>query len=112
MESYSDKFLTPEDLAKERAYFSLISELLDKNKSRYENEARELIKNGKRFSNIDGCVLQFKLARVGCSFKLSGDQGKTFEERSWTRLGWRKSAKLTYLPFFFAGCEATVLLEK
>ncbi len=112
MESYSDEFLTPEDLAEERAYFSLINELLDKNKSRYEIEARELIKNGKRFSNIDGCLFQFKLTRVGCSFKFSKDQGGTFEECSWTRMGWRKSAKLTYLPFFIAGCEAKVLLEK
>ncbi len=112
MESYRDEFLTPEDLEEERAYFSFVGELLNRHDSRYELEAKELVKQGRRFSRINESILQFKLDRIGCAFSLSEDQGETFQELSWTRLGWRKASKLEYLPFFFADCEAKVLLAK
>jgi hypothetical protein len=82
------------------------------NASRYEKQAMELTKKRVMTTEMENQVLAFKLDRVGCSFSLSQDQGKTFNKLGWSRLGWRNSDKLGGLPLFFASCEARVFLNK
>jgi len=112
MEEYRDEFLTPEDLEEEQKFFSLLFDLEAANASRYEQQAIELINSRVMTTEFQNQILAFKLDRVGCSFSISQDQGKTFNKLAWTRLGWRNSDKLIGLPLFFANCEARVLLEK
>jgi len=68
----------------------------------------ELTKKRVMTTEMKNQILGYKLDRLGCSFSLSHDQGKTSNELGWTRLGWRNSAKLLGLPLFFANCEARV----
>lgn len=111
MTDYSDSSLTPQDMEWERAYFAFMGELGIKNASRYEVQAQELIKTHKIEMRIEEFLIHYTLGRVGCSFKISKDGGRTYKENSWVRTGWRKSHKLEYLPHFFAQCETSVLFK-
>lgn len=108
----SKSSLTPRDSDQELAYFEFMAELGVKNASRYELQTQELVKNRKIELEIKDFIVRYKLDRVGCSFQVSKDGGKTFREKTWVRTGWRKSGRLSYLPLFFAQCETNVLLNK
>ncbi len=111
MEDYRDEFLTQKDVVEEEKFFSLLFGLETTNISRYEQQSIELTKNRVMTTKFQNKVLVFELDRVGCSFSISQDQGKTFDKLAWTRLGWRNSVKRSGLPLFFASCEARVLLD-
>ncbi len=111
MADYTDASLTPRELDHELLYFEFMGELGVKNASHYELLARELVKKREIQFEINHVYVRYALDRVGCSFQISKDGGETFKEKYWVRTGWRKSARISYLPLFFAQCETSVLFK-
>jgi len=99
------------DSESELRYFDLISTLLDENKVRYEQQARDLLVSRTIRVAIQESLGLYRLDRVGCRFLISHDQGNTFTNSSWTRLGWRKNDRKRYLPAFFAQTEASAIFK-
>jgi hypothetical protein len=91
------------------AFFTLILELLEKNSSRYESQAKQLIKDKKFERVVKGVPVKYKLDLNGGTYVI-GDENSKIVRTSWTRFGWRKSSKLLALPDFFAKSEAEVQL--
>lgn len=108
--SYDNEPESLEDEAWDEKFFTLIYDLAEKNASRYENQARVLLKNGTLKVSLEGIDIQYKITPIGCSSS-SSRNFKGISSGSWRRMGWRKSSKLKALPMFFAGTEASVLLD-
>ena len=96
--------------ARDKEFFSLILELSEKNSSRYESQARVLLKKRTIKVSVEGIDIQYKITPVGCSSATSRNL-KGISTESWSRMGWRKSSKMKALPMFFAGTEAGVLMD-
>jgi ABC-type antimicrobial peptide transport system ATPase subunit len=99
------------DSERELRYFDLISTLLDENKVRYEQQARDLLVSRTIRVAFQESLGLYRLDRVGCRFLISHDLGNTFTNSSWTRLGWRKKDRKRYLPAFFAQTEASAIFK-
>jgi hypothetical protein len=99
------------DSERELRYFDLISKLLDENRVRYEQQAKDLLVTRTIEVAIQEILGLYRIDRVGCRFEISHDQGGTFTNSSWTRLGWRKKDKKRFLPAFFAQTEASAIFE-
>lgn len=97
-----------DDEARDDAYLKLMSDLEIKNVSRYEEQARYLIRKKFLVIQIDNLWVKYSLDRFGCSCDVSYDSGKSFSQHSWSRLGWRKKTKEKWLPSYFAQTEADV----
>jgi hypothetical protein len=93
-------------------YFDLMFKLLDENKVRYEEQAKELLLSRTMKVVIEEHVGLYRLDRVGCRFEISHDNGETFTNSSRTHLGWRKKDKRLYLPNFFAQTEANTIFKE
>lgn len=93
-------------------YFDLMFKLLDENKVRYEEQARELLLSRIMKVVIRENVGLYRLDRVGCRFEISHDNGETFTNSGRTHLGWRKKDKRLYLPNFFAQTEANTIFKE
>ncbi|MFM1951614.1 MAG: hypothetical protein RJA33_408 [Actinomycetota bacterium] len=91
-------------------YYSLINDLLEKNIERYASQSEMLMSQKEIVVEVDGRAISYQLTRNGCTFRLTKnlEGSKTI---SWSRLGWRKSAKREALPWIFAKSEATALMD-
>jgi hypothetical protein len=99
------------DEARDQAYFALFAELAERNDSIYEEQATQLLRDRNLTIRLEDVWLKYSLDRVGCSCSVSED-GLSFFETSWTRLGWRKKEKIERLPFFFAKTETNHLFKE
>ena len=91
-------------------YFTLILDLSEKNLSRYESQAKILLKNKSLKVSVSGIEIRYKLTPIGCWYFASENLGGS-SYKGWSRMGWRKSSKIKALPNFFAGSEAGVLMD-
>lgn len=108
--SYGDGTESLDDVTWDKKFFNLISYLFEKNASRYESQARTLLKNKTLKVSVDGIDIKYKITRIGCSSSASRNS-KGYSSENWTKMGWRRSSKMKALPMFFAGSEAGVLLD-
>ena len=108
--SYSDETESLENEAWDEKFFSLIYDLAKKNASRYENQARTLLKNKSLKVSVSGIEIRYKLTPIGCWY-FASENLKGSSYKGWSRMGWRKSSKIKALPNFFAGSEAGVLMD-
>lgn len=92
-------------------YFGLMSELAEKNASRYEMQTNELLRKRVLKVECNGASIKFKLTPKGCSFDTSDPQGQQ-STNSWIRMGWGKSAKRRALPHYFAQAEASIIMDQ
>jgi hypothetical protein len=92
-------------------YFGLINEFAEKNASRYEVQADELLKKRVLKIEFSGANIEFKLTPQGCSF-CTNDPHSQRNTNSWIRMGWGKSAKRRALPYYFAEAEASVSMDQ
>ena len=92
-------------------YFCLIAELADKNASRYESQANELLRKRVLEVEFNGASIEFKLTPKGCSFNTNDPHGQQ-NTNSWIRMGWGKSAKRRALSHYFAQAEASVIIDQ
>ena len=105
---YGDSSENFDDEARDDAYFALLDELESKNVSRYEEQAKELIKRKSLVLQIDSLWVKYSLGQLGCSCDISYDSGNSYSEHSWCRLGWGRKKKEKWLPAYFAQTEADV----
>jgi len=97
-----------DDEKRDDAYFAILDELESKNVSRYEEQAKELIKRKSLVLQIDNLWVRYSLDRLGCSCDVSYDSGNSYNEHSWSRLGRGRKNKEKWLPAYFAQTEADV----
>jgi hypothetical protein len=97
-----------DDAVRDDAYFALFGQLISQNSSRYEEQARSLLKEKSLVLRIDNLWVEYSLDRNGCRCNISYDSGNTFSKYAWTRLGWTRKKKEKKLPSFFAQTEADV----
>lgn len=112
MNNEVENSLTPEELEEERTYFQLIYDLEVKNQSRYETQAKLLMKNGEFSITINNSLLLYTLEDGGCSFRVSTDGGFDYCKLGWSSLGRRKHEKLKRLMEEFAESEARTILNR
>lgn len=91
--------------ARDDEYFALFCELESQNFSRYEQQAKNLIKEKTLVLQVDDLWVKYSLDRYGCFCDISRDAGTTFFNHSWSRLGWSNKKKERCLPTFFAQTE-------
>jgi hypothetical protein len=108
MEDSSETFRDDEWDSK---FFGLIYELVQKNRSRYEIQTEQILKNGSLKVEFSGATIEFKITPTGCSYSISDDEASR-TSGSWLRMGWGKSAKRKALPDYFARAEASVLINR
>lgn len=92
-------------------YFGLMTELAEKNASRYEVQTDELLKKRVLKIEFSGANIEFKLTPQGCWFYTDDPQGRQ-NTNSWIRMGWSKSAKRRALPHYFAQAEASIIMDQ
>lgn len=97
-----------EDESRDEAYFELYHQLESQNISRYELQAKELIKKKTLALKVDDFWVKYSLDRLGCSCHIFQDLENTISVKSWTRLGWSRRKKERGLPTFFAKTETDV----
>lgn len=97
---------TAEDL-----YYAFVKNLFDSNISKYEAQAKDLIRTKYLHTEVGGTNVRYKLSLRECLCEVSLDSGDNFLNKSRTRLGWRKKEKLQALPLLFAKTEASLLYK-
>ncbi len=98
------------DKAGDEEFFGLILELEEKNASRYEKQAEDLLRNRTLEIKIAGRAVKYKIALAGC-WCLVAEPDNSYLRKSWSRFGYGKTSKRKALPHFFAATEASLLLE-
>jgi hypothetical protein len=104
----NDRAENIDEVARDETYFDLYHQLESQNISRYEEQARELIKKKTLVLKVDNCWIKYSLDRQGCSSHIFQDIENTISAKSWIRLGWSRRKKERGLPSFFAKTETDV----
>lgn len=94
----------------DQKYFKLILELEEKFASRYEMQASKLLVEKSMEILVNGISINYELDRLGCTYSIKDDKNSNLQ-KSWTRIGWGKSAKRKALPHLFAKSEADHLID-
>jgi hypothetical protein len=98
-------------LSAEDEFWIFASQLSLQNASRYEAQARELIKKRTIKLELEGIPVRYRLNLTGCWFEIPGEVENEFHKKTWNRFGFGKAAKLKALPGFFAHTEAGLLFK-
>lgn len=99
-----------EDEVRDEKSFALIYDLAKKNASRYERQARSLLKQKILEVYVESIGIKYQITLTGC-WSITSRNLKGYSSKNWTRMGWRRSSKMKALPMFFAVSEANVLLD-
>lgn len=95
-----------------QAFIDLFARFHDENKSRYEKQARKLLRDRVLLVAFGNSILKYWLADEGASYSISHDQGLTFS--NWlgmVPLHWRRGVRIRRLVEQFAHSEARASLE-
>ena len=92
-------------------YFEFIFKLEEENESRYQAQARELVKSKTLITELNGILIRYKLSFRYFLCEISFDGGENYHSKSLARMRWRKAEKLEALPLLFADTEASLLRE-
>ncbi len=109
MSSGNDDALLP-DLEWDATYIAYIIELGEKNASRYEKQAEQIVREKSISLEVNSFSVKYALNRTGCWFEAS-DPKRGIQLKSWYRFGWGKSTKRRALPGFFARTETDILFS-
>lgn len=96
----------------EQAFIDLFARLHDENRSRYELQAKVLLREGHLLVPIDNALLKYWLEDEGVAYSISHDEGLTFSNTlGLTPLHWRKRRQVVRLVEKFAYSEARTAFE-
>lgn len=96
----------------DQAFIDLFARLHDENKSRYELQAKELLREGHLLVPIDNSILKYWLGDEEAAYSISHDQGLTFSNTlGLTPLHWRRGVRVRRLVEQFAHSEARATHE-
>ena len=96
----------------DQAFLDLFTRLHDENKSRYELQAKELLRKGHLLVPIDNSILKYWLEDEGAAYSISHDEGLTFSNSlGLAPLHWRRGVRIRRLVEQFAHSEARATLE-
>lgn len=96
----------------EQAFLDLFTQFHYENKSRYEHQAKELLRDGHLLVPIDNSILKYWIEEEGAGYSISHDQGVTFSNSlGLTPLNWRRGVRIRRLVEQFAHSEARARLE-
>ena len=95
-----------------QAFIDLFARFHDENKSRYEQQARRLLRDRVLLVSVGNSILKYWLEDEGASYSISHDQGLTFS--NWlgmVPLHWRRGVRIRRLAEQFAHSEARASLD-
>ena len=96
----------------ERDFLNLFAQFEDENGSRYELQAKELLRKGHLLVPIENSMLRYWLEDEGVAYSISNDEGRTFSNTlGFTPLPWRRRARIQRLVEKFAHSEARATLD-
>lgn len=96
----------------DQAFIDLFARLHFENESRYEHQAKELLRERVLLVPIDNSILKYWLEDEGAAYSISHDEGLTFSNTlGLTPLHWRKRRRVARLVEKFAHSEARASLD-
>lgn len=96
----------------DQAFLDLFTRLHHENRSRYEHQAKELLRQGALLVPFSNSVLKYWLEDEGAAYSISDDQGLTFSNSlGLVPLHWRRGVRIRRLVEQFAHSEARATLE-
>lgn len=96
----------------DQAFIDLFARLHFENESRYEHQAKELLRERVLLVPIDNSILKYWLEEEGAAYSISHDEGLTFSNSlGLTPLHWRRGVRIRRLVEQFAHSEARATLE-
>lgn len=96
----------------DQAFLDLFARFHHENKSRYEYQARKLLREGILLVPVGNSILKYWLEDEGASYSISDDQGVTFSNSlGLAPLHWRRGVRIRRLVEQFAHSEARARLE-
>src|ERR1019366_8226234 len=99
MDLQGEDFFSSTESEHERAFFLLLESMMLKNEIRYQQQAKELLKNKELSFSIGKNLLFYCFENRGCALRISNDDGFNFNFNNWVSLPRGKVAKLTELLF-------------
>ena len=107
MEIYDDSGEPFVETDEDQAFLDLFTRLHYENRSRYEHQAKELLRKGHLLVPIDNSILKYWLEDEGAAYSISHDEGRTYSNTlGLTPLHWRRRVRIRRLVERFAHSEA------
>lgn len=106
-----DNFISDEDLAWERFYFSLMEELKRKNSSRYEELANRLSPGGEEIFELPNGTYKISVSENGCGYSCREKDGVNFQRLGWTKLTLDPAERIAAIADTLAECEARAQID-
>jgi methylphosphotriester-DNA--protein-cysteine methyltransferase len=96
----------------DQAFIDLFAQLHHENRSRYELQAKDLLRQGLLLVLVGNSILKYWLEDEGAAYNISDDHGVTFSNTlGLTPLHWRRGVRIRRLVEQFAHSEARATLE-
>lgn len=96
----------------DQAFIDLFARLHHENRSRYEHQAKDLLRQGHLLVPFSNSILKYWLEDEGAAYSISDDHGVTFSNTlGLTPLHWRRGVRIRRLVEQFAHSEARATLE-
>lgn len=111
MSEIQDDFLSEEDLAWERTYFSLMMELKRRNSSRYEDLAGRLSAGGEEILELSTGTYKISVDNNGCGYSCREADGKNFQRLGWVKLTEDPAERINAITDALAECEARAQID-
>lgn len=112
MEIYDGSGEPFEENEEDQAFIDLFGRFYYENRSRYEIQAKKLLREGLLLVPVGNSILKYWLEDEGASYSVSHDQGLTFSNSlGLTPLHWRRGVRIRRLVEYFAHSEVRASLE-
>ncbi len=96
----------------DQAFLDLFAQFHYENRSRYKNQAKELLRERSLLVPVGNSILKYWLEDEGAAYSISHDHGVTFSNSlGLAPLHWRKRVRIRRLIEQFAHSEARATLE-
>lgn len=106
-----DNFLSQEDLAWERSYFSLMADLKRNNLSRYEELAGRLSAGGEEILELPTGIYKISVDNNGCGYSCRESDGINFQRLGWMKLTENPDERIAAITDALAECEARAQID-
>jgi hypothetical protein len=106
-----DNFLSQEDLAWERSYFSLMADLKRNNLSRYEKLAGRLSAGGEEILELPTGIYKISVDNNGCGYSCQESDGINFQRLGWMKLTENPDERIAAITDALAECEARAQID-
>ena len=111
MTENSENFLSQQDFAWERSYFSLMADLRRNNLSRYEELAVRLSAGGEEILELPNGIYKISVDKNGCGYSCRESDGINFQRLGWVKLTEDPAERINAITDALAECEARAQID-